>query len=520
MVRIFLIEKSSNNNDNINFENIYLDKWSLSRDSSGKVTISGEELSDTNNPAVEQLINKITALPASSDDCEGDKKSELELAAKLIEEGNANITITGECNLHIDSVDTLSNLTATSNSGYAAITIDSTQNIMTLRASSNSEACNVVVQNNEEIGNISGAGGSALNINMDKVDYIDSIAATDSSTINLSAESKVNIKDYTGSIIAVEHTENHEEKQDEEHTTIIQSPVMSSEDTDIKKDQSPEAQVEAYDLKKDQSPETQVKAADLKKDQSPEAQVEAADLKKDQSPEAQVEAADLKKDQSPEAQVEAADLKKDQSPEAQVEAADLKKDQGPEVSPFISIAPVNNGANNTANNNPENKALDIASDPLLAEVNEVLEAEIKRTLPLVKAESEKNAQASNSNVNITPNVVTNTNVNNTTPNVVTNTNVNNTTPNVVTNTNVNNTTPNVATNANVNNTTPNVATNANVNTAPKAEANVNSEAAKITANAASTSVYDIYNDKIRFEDKSIKPPTLDSIKSAFNTFKP
>ena len=463
MVRIFLIEKSSNNNDNINFENIYLDKWSLSRDSSGKVTISGEELSDTNNPAVEQLINKITALPASSDDCEGDKKSELELAAKLIEEGNANITITGECNLHIDSVDTLSNLTATSNSGYAAITIDSTQNIMTLRASSNSEACNVVVQNNEEIGNISGAGGSALNINMDKVDYIDSIAATDSSTINLSAESKVNIKDYTGSIIAVEHaedkveeyteeptekpTEEQAREQVEEHTTIIQSPVMSSEDTDIKKDQSPEAQVEA------------------------------------------------------------ADLKKDQSPEAWVEAADLKKDQSPEVSPFISIAPVNNGANNTANNNPENKALDIASDPLLAEVNEVLEAEIKRTLPLVKAESEKNAQASNSNVNITPNVVTNTNVNNTTPNVVTNTNVNNTTPNV-------------ATNANVNNTTPNVATNANVNTAPKAEANVNSEAAKITANAASTSVYDIYNDKIRFEDKSIKPPTLDSIKSAFNTFKP
>ena len=514
MVRIFLIEKSSNNNDNINFENIYLDKWSLSRDSSGKVTISGEELSDTNNPAVEQLINKITALPASSDDCEGDKKSELELAAKLIEEGNANITITGECNLHIDSVDTLSNLTATSNSGYAAITIDSTQNIMTLRASSNSEACNVVVQNNEEIGNISGAGGSALNINMDKVDYIDSIAATDSSTINLSAESKVNIKDYTGSIIAVEHTENHEEKQDEEHTTIIQSPVMSSEDTDIKKDQSPEAQVEAYDLKKDQSPETQVKAADLKKDQSPEAQVEAADLKKDQSPEAQVEAYDLKKDQSPEEQVEAADLKKDQSPEA---------------SPFISIAQVNN----TANNNPENKALDIASDPLLAEVNEVLEAEIKRTLPLVKAEDGKNAQASNSNVNIAPNVVTNTNVNNTTPNVVANTNVNNTTPNVVANTNVNNTTPNVATNANVNNTTlnvatnaninnttPNVATNANVNTAPKAEANVNSEAAKITANAASTSVYDIYNDKIRFEDKSIKPPTLDSIKSVFNTFKP
>ena len=491
MVRIFLIEKSSNNNDNINFENIYLDKWSLSRDSSGKVTISGEELSDTNNPAVEQLINKITALPASSDNCEEDKKSGLELAAKLIEEGNANITITGECNLHIDSVDTLSNLTATSNSGYAAITIDSTQNIMTLRASSNSEACNVVVQNNEEIGNISGAGGSALNINMDKVDYIDSIAATDSSTINLSAESKVNIKDYTGSIIAVEHAEDQVEEyteeptekpteeqareQVEEHATIIQSPVMSSEDTDIKKDQSPEAQVES---------------------------------------------ADLKKDQSPEAWVEATDLKKDQSPEAQVEAADLKKDQSPEVSPFISIAPVNNGANNTANNNPENKALDIASDPLLAEVNEVLEAEIKRTLPLVKAEDGKNAQASNSNVNITANVVTNTNVNNTTPNVVTNTNVNNTTPNVVANTNVNNTTPNVATNANVNNTTPNVATNANVNTAPKAEANVNSEAAKITANAASTSVYDIYNDKIRFEDKSIKPPTLDSIKSAFNTFKP
>ena len=435
MVRIFLIEKSSNNNDNINFENIYLDKWSLSRDSSGKVTISGEELSDTNNPAVEQLINKITTLPASSNDCEEDKKSDLELAAKLIEEGNANITITGECNLHIDSVDTLSNLTATSNSGYAAITIDSTQNIMTLRASSNSEACNVVVQTNEEIGNISGAGGSALNINMDKVDYIDSIAATDSSTINLSAESKVDIKDYTGSIIAVEHaedqvnehteeptempTEEQAREQVEEHTTIIQSPVMSSEDTDIKKDQSPEAQVEA---------------------------------------------------------------------------ADLKKDQSPEVSPFISITAVNNGANNTANNNPENKALDIASDPLLAEVNEVLEAEIKRTLPLVKAESEKNAQASNSNVNITPNVVTNTNVNNTTPNV--------------------------ATNANVNNTTPNVATNANVNTAPKAEANVNSEAAKITANAASTSVYDIYNDKIRFEDKSIKPPTLDSIKSVFNTFKP
>ena len=436
MVRIFLIEKSSNNNDNINFENIYLDKWSLSRDSSGKVTISGEELSDTNNPAVEQLINKITTLPASSNDCEEDKKSELELAAKLIEEGNANINITGECNLHIDSVDTLSNLTATSNSGYAAITIDSTQNIMTLRASSNSEACNVVVQTNEEIGNISGAGGSALNINMDKVDYIDSIAATDSSTINLSAESKVDIKDYTGSIIDVEHAENQEEKQDEEHTTIIQSPVMSSEDTDIKKDQSPEAQVEAADLMKDQSPETLV---------------------------------------------EAADLKKDQSPEAWVEAADLMKDQSPEASPFISITPVNNGANNTANNNPENKALDIASDPLLAEVNEVLEAEIKRTLPLVKAESEKNAQASNSNVNITPNVVTNTNVNN---------------------------------------TTPNVATNANVNTAPKAEANVNSEAAKITANAASTSVYDIYNDKIRFEDKSIKPPTLDSIKSAFNTFKP
>ncbi len=444
MVRIFLIEKSSNNNDNINFENIYLDKWSLSRDSSGKVTISGEELSDTNNPAVEQLINKITALPASSDNCEEDKKSGLELAAKLIEEGNANITITGECNLHIDSVDTLSNLTATSNSGYAAITIDSTQNIMTLRASSNSEACNVVVQNNEEIGNISGAGGSALNINMDKVDYIDSIAATDSSTINLSAESKVNIKDYTGSIIAVEHAEDQVEEyteeptekpteeqareQVEEHTTIIQSPVMSSETTDIKKDQSPEAQVEATDLKKDQSPEASL---------------------------------------------------------------------------FISIAQVNN----TANNNPENKALDIASDPLLAEVNEVLEAEIKRTLPLVKAESEKNAQASNSNVNITPNVITNTNVNNTTPNVVTNTNVNNTTPNV-------------ATNANVNNTTPNVATNANVNTAPKAEANVNSEAAKITANAASTSVYDIYNDKIRFEDKSIKPPTLDSIKSVFNTFKP
>ena len=493
MVRIFLIEKSSNNNDNINFENIYLDKWSLSRDSSGKVTISGEELSDTNNPAVEQLINKITALPASSDDCEGDKKSELELAAKLIEEGNANITITGECNLHIDSVDTLSNLTATSNSGYAAITIDSTQNIMTLRASSNSEACNVVVQNNEEIGNISGAGGSALNINMDKVDYIDSIAATDSSTINLSAESKVNIKDYTGSIIAVEHaedkveeyteeptekpTEEQAREQVEEHTTIIQSPVMSSEDTDIKKDQSPEAQVEAADLKKDQSPETQVEAADLKKDQSPEAWVDAADLKKDQSP------------------------------EAWVEAADLKKDQSPEVSPFISITPVNNGANNTANNNPENKALDIASDPLLAEVNEVLEAEIQRTLPLVKAEDGKNAQASNSNVNITANVVTNTNVYNTTPNVVANTNVNNTTPNV-------------ATNANVNNTTPNVATNANVNTAPKAEAHVNSEAAKITANAASTSVYDIYNDKIRFEDKSIKPPTLDSIKSAFNTFKP
>ena len=463
MVRIFLIEKSSNNNDNINFENIYLDKWSLSRDSSGKVTISGEELSDTNNPAVEQLINKITALPASSDNCEEDKKSGLELAAKLIEEGNANITITGECNLHIDSVDTLSNLTATSNSGYAAITIDSTQNIMTLRASSNSEACNVVVQNNEEIGNISGAGGSALNINMDKVDYIDSIAATDSSTINLSAESKVNIKDYTGSIIAVEHAEDQVEEyteeptekpteeqareQVEEHTTIIQSPVMSSETTDIKKDQSPEAQVEA------------------------------------------------------------ADLKKDQSPEAQVEASDLKKDQSPEVSPFISITPVNNGANNTANNNPENKALDIASDPLLAEVNEVLEAEIKRTLPLVKAEDGKNAQASNSNVNITANVVTNTNVNNTTPNVVANTNVNNTTPNI-------------ATNANVNNTTPNVATNANVNTAPKAEANVNSEAVKITANAASTSVYDIYNDKIRFEDKSIKPPTLDSIKSVFNTFKP
>ena len=422
MVRIFLIEKSSNNNDNINFENIYLDKWSLSRDSSGKVTISGEELSDKNNPAVEQLINKITALPASSDDCKEDKKSELELAAKLIEEGNANITITGECNLHIDSVDTLSNLTATSNSGYAAITIDSTQNIMTLRASSNSEACNVVVQTNEEIGNISGAGGSALNINMDKVDYIDSIAATDSSTINLSTESKVDIKDYTGSIIAVEHEENQAEEQVEEHTeestekpteeqveehtTIIQSPVMSSEDTDIKKDQSPEAQVEA---------------------------------------------------------------------------ADLKKDQSPEVNPFISITSVNNVANNTVNNNPENKALDIASDPLLAEVNEVLEAEIKRTLPLVKAESEKNAQASNSNVNITPNIVTNTNVNNTTPNVV---------------------------------------TNANVNTAPKAEANVNNEAAKITANAASTSVYDIYNDKIRFEDKSIKPPTLDSIKSAFNTFKP
>ena len=463
MVRIFLIEKSSNNNDNINFENIYLDKWSLSRDSSGKVTISGEELSDTNNPAVEQLINKITALPASSDDCKEDKKSELELAAKLIEEGNANITITGECNLHIDSVDTLSNLTATSNSGYAAITIDSTQNIMTLRASSNSEACNVVVQNNEEIGNISGAGGSALNINMDKVDYIDSIAATDSSTINLSAESKVNIKDYTGSIIAVEHAEDQVEEyteeptekpteeqareQVEEHTTIIQSPVMSSEATDIKKDQSPEEQVEA------------------------------------------------------------ADLKKDQSPEAQVEASDLKKDQSPEVSPFISITPVNNGANNTANNNPENKALDIASDPLLAEVNEVLEAEIKRTLPLVKAEDGKNAQASNSNVNITANVVTNTNVNNTTPNVVANTNVNNTTPNI-------------ATNANVNNTTPNVATNANVNTAPKAEANVNSEAVKITANAASTSIYDIYNDKIRFEDKSIKPPTLDSIKSVFNTFKP
>lgn len=402
MVRIFLIEKSSNNNDNINFENIYLDKWSLSRDSSGKVTISGEELSDKNNPAVEQLINKITALPASSDDCKEDKKSELELAAKLIEEGNANITITGECNLHIDSVDTLSNLTATSNSGYAAITIDSTQNIMTLRASSNSEACNVVVQTNEEIGNISGAGGSALNINMDKVDYIDSIAATDSSTINLSTESKVDIKDYTGSIIAVEHAED----QAEEHTTIIQSPVISSE---------------------------------------------------------------------------AIDIKKDQSPEAQVEAADLKKDQSPEVNPFISITSVNNVANNTVNNNPENKALDIASDPLLAEVNEVLEAEIKRTLPLVKAESEKNAQASNSNVNITPNIVTNTNVNNTTPNVV---------------------------------------TNANVNTAPKAEANVNNEAAKITANAASTSVYDIYNDKIRFEDKSIKPPTLDSIKSAFNTFKP
>ena len=476
MVRIFLIEKSSNNNDNINFENIYLDKWSLSRDSSGKVTISGEELSDTNNPAVEQLINKITALPASSDDCKEDKKSELELAAKLIEEGNANITITGECNLHIDSVDTLSNLTATSNSGYAAITIDSTQNIMTLRASSNSEACNVVVQNNEEIGNISGAGGSALNINMDKVDYIDSIAATDSSTINLSAESKVNIKDYTGSIIAVEHAEDQVEEyteeptekpteeqareQVEEHTTIIQSPVMSSEATDIKKDQSPEEQVEA------------------------------------------------------------ADLKKDQSPEAQVEASDLKKDQSPEVSPFISITPVNNGANNTANNNPENKALDIASDPLLAEVNEVLEAEIKRTLPLVKAEDGKNAQASNSNVNITANVVTNTNVNNTTPNVVANTNVNNTTPNIATNANVNNTTPNIATNANVNNTTPNVATNANVNTAPKAEANVNSEAVKITANAASTSIYDIYNDKIRFEDKSIKPPTLDSIKSVFNTFKP
>ena len=255
-------------------------------------------------------------------------------------------------------------------------------------------------------------------------------------------------------------TEEQAREQVEEHTTIIQSPVMSSEDTDIKKDQSPEAQVEA------------------------------------------------------------ADLKKDQSPEEQVEAADLKNDQSPEVSPFISITPVNNGSNNTANNNPENKALDIASDPLLAEVNEVLEAEIKRTLPLVKAESEKNAQASNSNVNITPNVVTNTNVNNTTPNVVANTNVNNTTPNVATNTNVNNTSPNVATNANVNNTTPNVATNANVNTAPKAEANVNSEAAKITANAASTSVYDIYNDKIRFEDKSIKPPTLDSIKSAFNTFKP
>ncbi len=503
MVRIFLIEKSSNNNDNINFENIYLDKWSLSRDSSGKVTISGEELSDTNNPAVEQLINKITALPASSNDCEEHKKSELELAAKLIEEGNANITITGECNLHIDSVDTLSNLTATSNSGYAAITIDSTQNIMTLRASSNSEACNVVVQTNEEIGNISGAGGSALNINMDKVDYIDSIAATDSSTINLSAESKVDIKDYTGSIIAVEHAEEQVEEHTEEPTgkpteeqareqaedniskapfddTIIQSPVMSSEVTDIKKDQSPEASSNSL-------------GAELSKSTNLETNSEPA-----------------------------------KSLNNEICA---KSDN--EVSPFISITPVNNGANNTANNNPENKALDIASDPLLAEVNEVLEAEIKRTLPIVKAESENNAQASNSNVNITPNVVTNTNVNNTTPNVATNTNVNNTTPNVATNTNVNNTTPNVAANANVNNTTPNVATNANdnnttsnvatnanVNTASKAEANVNSEAAKITANAASTSVYDIYNDKIRFEDKSIKPPTLDSIKSAFNTFKP
>jgi len=454
MVRIFLIEKSSNNNDNINFENIYLDKWSLSRDSSGKVTISGEELSDTNNPAVEQLINKITALPASSDDCKEDKKSELELAAKLIEEGNANITITGECNLHIDSVDTLSNLTATSNSGYAAISIDSTQNIMTLRASSNSEACNVVVQTNEEIGNISGAGGSALNINMDKVDYIDSIAATDSSTINLSAESKVDIKDYTGSIIAVEHAEDQVEDHAEDQ---VEDQI--------------EEQVEEH---------TEEPTEKLTEEQA-EDNISKAPF-------------DDTIIQSPVMSSEATDIKKDQSPEAQVEAADLKKNQSPEASTFIPITPVNNGANNTANNNPENKAMDIASDPLLAEVNEVLEAEIKRTLPLVKAESEKNAQASNSNVNITPNVVTNTNVNNTTPNVVTN--------------------------ANVNNTTPNVATNANVNTAPKAEANVNSEAAKITANAASTSVYDIYNDKIRFEDKSIKPPTLDSIKSAFNTFKP
>ncbi len=492
MVRIFLIEKSANNNDNINFENIYLDKWSLSRDSSGKVTISGEELSDTNNPAVEQLINKITALPASSDDCEEDKKSGLELAAKLIEEGNANITITGECNLHIDSVDTLSNLTATSNSGYAAITIDSTQNIMTLRASSNSEACNVVVQTNEEIGNISGAGGSALNINMDKVDYIDSIAATDSSTINLSAESKVNIKDYTGSIIAVEHAEDQVNEQVEEYT---------KEPTDKPTEEQAREQVEEHTEEPTEKP-TEEQAREQAEDNISKAPFDDTII------------------ESPVMSSEATDIKKDQSPETQVEAADLKKEQSPEVSPFISITPVNNGANNTANNNPENKALDIASDPLLAEVNEVLEAEIKRTLPLVKAEDGKNAQASNSNVNITANVVTNTNVNNTTPNVVTNTNVNNTTPNVVTNTNVNNTTPNVANNANVNNTTPNVATNANVNTAPKAEANVNSEAAKITANAASTSVYDIYNDKIRFEDKSIKPPTLDSIKSAFNTFKP
>ena len=460
MVRIFLIEKSSNNNDNINFENIYLDKWSLSRDSSGKVTISGEELSDKNNPAVEQLINKITSLPASSDDCKEDKKSELELAAKLIEEGNANITITGECNLHIDSVDTLSNLTATSNSGYAAITIDSTQNIMTLRASSNSEACNVVVQTNEEIGNISGAGGSALNINMDKVDYIDSIAATDSSTINLSAESKVDIKDYTGSIIAVEHAEDQVKEQVEEHT---EEPTAT-----LTEDQA-EEQVEEH---------TEEPTATPTEDQA-EGQVEEHTEEPTEK---------LTEEQ-------AREQAEDNISKAPFDDTII---QSPEVSPFISITSVNNGANNTANNNPENKALDIAldiaSDPLLAEVYEVLEAEIKRTLPLVKAENEKNAQASKSNVNITPNVATNANVNNTTPNVVTNTNVNNATPNVV--------------------------TNAIVNSAPKAEANVNSEAAKITANAASTSVYDIYNDKIRFEDKSIKPPTLDSIKSAFNTFKP
>ena len=480
MVRIFLIEKSSNNNDNINFENIYLDKWSLSRDSSGKVTISGEELSDKNNPAVEQLINKITSLPASSDDCKEDKKSELELAAKLIEEGNANITITGECNLHIDSVDTLSNLTATSNSGYAAITIDSTQNIMTLRASSNSEACNVVVQTNEEIGNISGAGGSALNINMDKVDYIDSIAATDSSTINLSAESKVDIKDYTGSIIAVEHAEDQVKEQVEEHT---EEPTAT-----LTEDQA-EEQVEEHTEEPTATP-----TEDQAEEQVEEHTEEPTATPTEDQAEGQVE------EHTEEPTEKLTEEQAREQAEDNISKAPFDDTiiQSPEVSPFISITSVNNGANNTANNNPENKALDIAldiaSDPLLAEVYEVLEAEIKRTLPLVKAENEKNAQASKSNVNITPNVATNANVNNTTPNVVTNTNVNNATPNVV--------------------------TNAIVNSAPKAEANVNSEAAKITANAASTSVYDIYNDKIRFEDKSIKPPTLDSIKSAFNTFKP